>query len=115
MLSHRNLDNIAKYHILNTSSNLYFNGSLPKDGQNHFKYSDFKFDKTSKLISRANYVWYVDDTKQGFITNVDNDGVISVENNRDNAILHETKEKAIDFIKNICKKHNKKKDMFYVY
>ena len=32
VLSHKNLDNIAKYHILNTSSNLYYNGSLPKDG-----------------------------------------------------------------------------------
>ena len=43
VLSHRNLDNIAKYHILNTSSNLYYNGSLPKDGTERFKFSDFKF------------------------------------------------------------------------
>lgn len=49
VLSHKNLDNIAKYHILNTSSNLYFNGSLPKNGENQFKYSDFKFSKTVHL------------------------------------------------------------------
>ena len=49
VLSHKNLDNIAKYHILNTSSNLYYNGSLPKNGENQFKYSDFKFSKTVHL------------------------------------------------------------------
>ena len=49
VLSHRNLDNIAKYHILNTSSNLYYNGSLPKNGENQFKFSDFKFSKTVHL------------------------------------------------------------------
>ena len=49
ILSHRNMDNIAKYHILNTSSNLYYNGSLPKNGDNQFKYSDFKFDRTVHL------------------------------------------------------------------
>lgn len=49
ILSHRNMDNLAKYHILNTSSNLYFNGSLPKNGLNQFKYSDFKADKTVHL------------------------------------------------------------------
>ena len=46
ILSHKNMDNLAKYHILNTSSNLYFNGSLPKNGLNQFKYSDFKSDTT---------------------------------------------------------------------
>ena len=50
VLSHKNLDNIAKYHILNTSSNLYYNGSLPKNGENQFKYSDFKFSKTVHLV-----------------------------------------------------------------
>lgn len=49
VLSHRNMDNIAKYHILNTSSNLYYNGSLPKNGENQFKFSDFKFSKTVHL------------------------------------------------------------------
>lgn len=58
ILSHKNLDNIAKYHILNTSSNLYYNGSLSKDGTGRFKFSDFKFKKTSKLKSRQNYIWY---------------------------------------------------------
>lgn len=51
VISHKNLDNIAKYHILNRSSNLYFDGSLPKD-ENHkdqFKFSDFKYDKVLKL------------------------------------------------------------------
>lgn len=48
-MSHKNLDNIAKYHILNTSSNLYYNGSLPKDGTERFKYADFKFSKTVHL------------------------------------------------------------------
>lgn len=50
VLSHKNLDNIAKYHILNTSSNLYFNGSLPKTGEGQFKYSDFKFSQTVHLV-----------------------------------------------------------------
>lgn len=49
MLSHRNMDNIAKYHILNKSSNLYYNGTLPKNGKNQLKYSDFKFDQTVRL------------------------------------------------------------------
>lgn len=49
ILSHKNMDNLAKYHILNTSSNLYFNGSLPKNGLNQFKHSDFKFSKTVHL------------------------------------------------------------------
>ena len=56
VLSHRNLDNIAKYHILNTSSNLYFNGSLPKTGEGQFKYSDFKFSQTVHLVEK-NGVW----------------------------------------------------------
>ena len=43
VFSHKNPDNIAKYHILNKFGNLYFSGSLPKNGQNQFKYSDFKF------------------------------------------------------------------------
>ena len=50
VLSHKNLDNIAKYHILNTSSNLYYNGSLSKDGTERFKYSDFKFKRTLVLV-----------------------------------------------------------------
>ena len=50
VLSHKNLDNIAKYHILNTSSNLYYNGSLSKDGTERFKYSDFKFKRTLALV-----------------------------------------------------------------
>ena len=47
VLSHRNMDNIAKYHILNRISNLYFDGSLPKneERENHFKFSDFKIDR----------------------------------------------------------------------
>lgn len=32
VISHKNMDNIAKYHIMNASSNLYFGGSLPKNG-----------------------------------------------------------------------------------
>ena len=51
ILSHKNLDNIAKYHILNRSSSLYFDGSLPKDEnhKNQYKYSDFKYSETVKL------------------------------------------------------------------
>ena len=49
VISYKNLDNIAKYHILNTSSNLYYNGSLPKNGTERFKFSDFKFSKTVHL------------------------------------------------------------------
>lgn len=46
MFSHKNFDNIAKYHILNRTSNLYFDGSLTKNKKNQFKYSDFKFERT---------------------------------------------------------------------
>lgn len=49
ILSHKNLDNIAKYHILNRSSSLYFDGSLPKNGENRYKYSDFKFGESVRL------------------------------------------------------------------
>ena len=45
IMSHRNLDNLAKYHILNKSSNLYYMGSIP-GRDNIFKTSDFKFSKT---------------------------------------------------------------------
>ena len=50
ILSHKNLDNIAKYHILNRVSNIYYDGSLPKKGNNQFMYSDFKFDKMVNLV-----------------------------------------------------------------
>lgn len=50
ILSHKNLDNIAKYHILNRSSNLYFQGSLPKNNKNEFKFSDFKFSRSVDLV-----------------------------------------------------------------
>lgn len=58
VLSHKNLDNIAKYHILNTSSNLYFNGSLPKTGSGQFKYSDFKFERTLALVEEVSGIWH---------------------------------------------------------
>ena len=65
MISHRNLDNIAKYHILNRSSNLYFYGSLPKNGKNQFKFSDFKYDFALRL----------EGTKDGWkSTDTDDDG-----------------------------------------
>ena len=50
VFSHKNPDNIAKYHILNRFGNLYFSGSLPKNGNNMFKYSDFKFGQTVHLV-----------------------------------------------------------------
>ena len=50
ILSHKNLDNIAKYHVLNRKSSLYFDGSLPKNGKNEFKYSDFKSTITKELV-----------------------------------------------------------------
>ena len=49
MLSHKNLENIARYHILNCSSDLYFNGSLPKNGRNQYKFSDFKYSEMVNL------------------------------------------------------------------
>lgn len=49
VISHKNVDNIAKYHILNRSSSLYFNGSLSKNGKNQFKFSDFKYSMTVDL------------------------------------------------------------------
>ena len=51
VFSHKNIENIAKYHILNKYSNLYFNGSLPKESQNSnkFKYSDFKYESSVHL------------------------------------------------------------------
>jgi len=59
MFSHKNLDNIAKYHIMNWSSNLYFNGTLPKDPdhKNQFQYSDFKSDLTVRLDETSENVW----------------------------------------------------------
>jgi hypothetical protein len=48
-ITHKNMDNIAKYHILNRSSNLYYCGSLPKNGSNQLKFSDFKFDLSVEL------------------------------------------------------------------
>lgn len=38
IFSHKNLDNIAKYHLLNRTSNLYFGGSLPKSWEDPYKY-----------------------------------------------------------------------------
>lgn len=51
VLSHKNVDNIAKYHILSRMGNLFFYGSLPKnsDHQNTVQYSDFKVDKSIRL------------------------------------------------------------------
>ena len=51
VLSHKNVDNIAKYHILSRMGNLYFYGSLPKnpDHRNTVQYSDFKVDKSIRL------------------------------------------------------------------
>ena len=57
MFSHKNLDNIAKYHMLNRYSNLYFSGSLQKDGKNKFKFSDFKYSKTLMLKEVAPDKW----------------------------------------------------------
>ena len=56
IFSYKNPDNIAKYHILNRRSSLYFNGSLPKNGKNQYKFSDFKFSTTVK-IEKDGDVW----------------------------------------------------------
>lgn len=50
ILSHKNLDNVAKYHVLNRKSSLYFDGSLPKNGENEFKHSDFTSTTTMELV-----------------------------------------------------------------
>ena len=59
MFSHKNLDNIAKYHILNASSDLYYGGNLAKTAEhgNQFKYSDFKFGRMVSLKSDGNGGW----------------------------------------------------------
>ena len=64
VISHKNMDNIAKYHIMNASSNLYFGGSLPKNGQQAFKYSDFKFDATVTLYLDNDNWWKSLETKE---------------------------------------------------
>ena len=64
MFSHKNLDNIARYHILSRFSNLYFMGSLPKNNQNWFKYSDFKFSKTLRLKQLDDTHWESVETKE---------------------------------------------------
>lgn len=71
VFSHRNLDNIAKYHILNRSSNLFYHGSLPRtfkqrpDQDNLFKFSDFKFRRTIGLEER--YRILVDSEEHGIL------------------------------------------------
>ena len=56
VFSHKNLDNIAKYHILNRISDLYFDGSLPKNGKNQYKFSDFKYETARKMTFHVEYV-----------------------------------------------------------
>lgn len=71
-ISHKNIDNIAKYHILNRSSSLYFNGSLPKspDHENQFKFSDFKYSRTVALEQNEDGTWSSKDTKNDGVTPV---------------------------------------------
>lgn len=52
ILSRKNVDNIAKYHILNRSSNLYFYGSLPDD-KNDLKHEEFTVDGRSLLLTKV--------------------------------------------------------------
>jgi len=58
MFSHKNLDNLAKYHIMNRQSNLYFDGSLPKNSEhkNQYKFSDFKYSE-SVMIYKEGDKW----------------------------------------------------------
>ena len=66
IFSHKNMDNIAKYHILSKSSDLYFGGALAKNKQNQIKFSDFKCDMTLLLEEYQTNKWRsvaVDETK----------------------------------------------------
>ena len=60
VFSHKNLDNIAKYHILNRQGNLYYDGSLPKNWENQYKYSDFKFETGIRTKFRMAYAIQMD-------------------------------------------------------
>ena len=57
VIAHKNPDNIAKYHMLNNFGTIYFAGSLPKDGTNRFKWSDFKFGQTVRLKQDEDGNW----------------------------------------------------------
>ena len=67
VFSRKNLDNIAKYHILNRISDLYFDGSLPKNGKNQYKFSDFKYETARKMTFHVEYVVEIaDETGHGY-------------------------------------------------
>lgn len=53
VLSHKNVDNLAKYHILSRYSNLFFYGSLP-DNENQIQHEEFVTDRTVKLQKYLN-------------------------------------------------------------
>lgn len=72
VFSHKNLDNIAKYHILNRQGNLYYDGSLPKNWENQYKYSDFKFETGIRTKFRMAYAIQMDG---GYFRELDDDNV----------------------------------------
>lgn len=60
VFSRKNVDDIAKYHILSKSSNLFFYGSLPKSPAQHpneIQYSDFKVDTSLRLEQTSETSW----------------------------------------------------------
>ena len=62
VLSHKNLDNLSKYHILSRSSNLFFYGSLP-DNANQIQHDGFVTDMSVQLRQYLNSSdWYASTT-----------------------------------------------------
>ena len=62
ILSHKNVDNLAKYHILSRSSNLFFYGSLP-DNANQIQHDGFVTDRSIRVRKYLNDdSWYASTT-----------------------------------------------------
>lgn len=81
VFSHKNLDNIAKYHILNRISNLYFDGSLPKNWQNQYKFSDFKYETAIRMTFHEKFAIRIDDNSigHGYFKEIDESNSIVLE------------------------------------
>lgn len=62
VLSHKNVDNLAKYHILSRYSNLFYYGSLP-DNENQIQHSGFLTDRSIHIHPYLNSDdWYASTT-----------------------------------------------------
>ena len=122
IISHKNIDNIAKYHILNRISNLYFDGSLPKSAsnENQFKFSDFKFDKVVELEGNGKCAIRVDIMRvgeeskiafdhslHGYVSNATSTSLGVVDSITDTTLKYNTLAKAQTAIRGIVNRYKK--------